>query len=126
MSSFNPQEEITCSSLPSLKYPYLQRILPPILVIGGIRYGTLQKKFTVEAAHWLPNLPSGHKCGRLHGHSFHIQIYVRGPLDPHLGWVMEFAEIKTAERVRNGLRSLPGFCLWFPAAGRLRRGSRLL
>jgi 6-pyruvoyltetrahydropterin/6-carboxytetrahydropterin synthase len=54
------------------------------------------KEFTIEAAHWLPNVPTGHKCGRLHGHSFHLQIYVRGPLDPHLGWVTDFAEIKTA------------------------------
>jgi 6-pyruvoyltetrahydropterin/6-carboxytetrahydropterin synthase len=54
------------------------------------------KEFTIEAAHWLPNLPEGHKCRRLHGHSFHISIHVSGPVDPQLGWVMDFAEIKTA------------------------------
>lgn len=54
------------------------------------------KEFAIEAAHWLPNVPAGHKCGRMHGHSFHIAIHVRGPLDPHLGWVIDFAEIKTA------------------------------
>ncbi len=54
------------------------------------------KEFTIESAHWLPNVPAGHKCGRLHGHSFHIEIHVSGPLDPHLGWVIDFAEIKSA------------------------------
>jgi 6-pyruvoyltetrahydropterin/6-carboxytetrahydropterin synthase len=54
------------------------------------------KEFSIEAAHWLPNVPEGHKYRRLHGHSFHVAIHVRGPLDPHLGWVMDFAEIKTA------------------------------
>jgi 6-pyruvoyltetrahydropterin/6-carboxytetrahydropterin synthase len=54
------------------------------------------KEFTIEAAHWLPNVPAGHKCRRLHGHSFRIAIHVRGPLDPHLGWVVDFADIKTA------------------------------
>ncbi|MCA2994342.1 MAG: 6-carboxytetrahydropterin synthase QueD [Gemmatimonas sp.] len=56
----------------------------------------LYKQFTVEAAHRLPNVPPGHKCARLHGHSFGIELRVRGPLDPALGWVMDFAEIKTA------------------------------
>ncbi len=54
------------------------------------------KEFTIEAAHFLPNLPEGHKCRRLHGHSFRIGIHVRGPIDPHVGWVMDFAEIRGA------------------------------
>ncbi len=54
------------------------------------------KAFTIEAAHWLPNVPAGHKCGRMHGHSFRIEIHVSGPLDPHLGWVIDFADIKAA------------------------------
>lgn len=56
------------------------------------------KEFTIEAAHWLPNVPEGHKCRRMHGHSFHIQVSVRGPVDPRLGWVMDFADIKAAWR----------------------------
>ena len=54
------------------------------------------KQFSIEAAHWLPNVPPGHKCARMHGHSFQIQVHVRAPVDPHLGWVMDFAEIKAA------------------------------
>jgi 6-pyruvoyltetrahydropterin/6-carboxytetrahydropterin synthase len=54
------------------------------------------KEFTIEAAHWLPQVPEGHKCRRLHGHSFHIAVHVAGSVDEHLGWVMDFAEIKAA------------------------------
>ena len=54
------------------------------------------KEFSIESAHWLPKVPAGHKCGRMHGHSFRIAIHVRGPLDPHLGWVLDFADIKAA------------------------------
>ncbi|HEY0928792.1 MAG TPA: 6-carboxytetrahydropterin synthase QueD [Gemmatimonas sp.] len=56
----------------------------------------IHKQFTVEAAHRLPHVPEGHKCARLHGHSFGIELRVRGPLDPTLGWVMDFADIKAA------------------------------
>src|SRR5688572_31280922 len=52
------------------------------------------KVFTIEAAHRLPNVPAGHKCARLHGHSFRIELHVSGDLDPHTGWVMDFADIK--------------------------------
>lgn len=56
------------------------------------------KEFSIEAAHWLPNVPEGHKCRRLHGHSFRIEICVEGPLDETLGWVMDFADLKEAFR----------------------------
>jgi 6-pyruvoyltetrahydropterin/6-carboxytetrahydropterin synthase len=56
----------------------------------------LFKTFQIEAAHRLPNVPAGHKCARLHGHSFRIEVHVRGPVDPELGWVMDFADIKRA------------------------------
>jgi 6-pyruvoyltetrahydropterin/6-carboxytetrahydropterin synthase len=54
------------------------------------------KEFDFEAAHRLPNVPPGHKCGRLHGHSFRVAIYVSGEVDPRTGWVIDFAEIKAA------------------------------
>lgn len=52
------------------------------------------KIFTLEAAHRLPNVPDGHKCSRLHGHSFRVELHINGPVDPHSGWVMDFAEVK--------------------------------
>jgi 6-pyruvoyltetrahydropterin/6-carboxytetrahydropterin synthase len=54
------------------------------------------KEFRIEAAHRLPNVPERHKCARLHGHSFRIGIYISGPLDPELGWVTDFADLKAA------------------------------
>ena len=54
------------------------------------------KAFTIESAHRLPNVPAGHKCARLHGHSFRIELHVSGPIDPHFGWVLDFAEIKAS------------------------------
>jgi len=56
----------------------------------------ISKTFRIEAAHRLPNVPPGHKCARLHGHSFAIEVHVEGPLDPELGWVMDFADMKAA------------------------------
>jgi|ERR1039458_1117551 6-pyruvoyltetrahydropterin/6-carboxytetrahydropterin synthase len=56
------------------------------------------KVFTFEAAHKLPHVPEGHKCGRLHGHSFRVEVHVSGPVHDQLGWVIDFADIKTAFR----------------------------
>lgn len=54
------------------------------------------RDFTFEAAHRLPNLPDGHKCTRLHGHSFRVEVRVRGTIDPVSGMVIDFADIKAA------------------------------
>ena len=54
------------------------------------------KEFMVEAAHRLPNVHPGHKCGRLHGHSFKITVYITGRVDPQSGWIMDFADLKEA------------------------------
>src|SRR5437868_14035616 len=54
----------------------------------------LSKQFSFEAAHSLPNVPAGHKCARLHGHSFRVEVTVKGPVDPQTGWLMDFAELK--------------------------------
>ena len=57
---------------------------------------TLFKDFTFEAAHRLPHVPEGHKCGRLHGHSFMVRLEITGEVDPHTGWIIDFAELKAA------------------------------
>ncbi len=56
----------------------------------------LRRTFQFEAAHRLPHVPTGHKCARLHGHSFQVEIAVEGPVDPQMGWVMDYADIKAA------------------------------
>ncbi|MER5325490.1 6-carboxytetrahydropterin synthase QueD [Streptosporangium roseum] len=54
------------------------------------------REFTFEAAHRLPNVSPGHKCARLHGHSYRVEVHVRGEVDPATGWLMDFAELKAA------------------------------
>lgn len=54
------------------------------------------KEFNFEAAHRLPNVPEGHKCARLHGHSFSVRLTVSGPVGKESGWVMDFATIGEA------------------------------
>ena len=56
----------------------------------------LRKTFQFEAAHLLPRLPKSHKCRRLHGHSFKVEVAVAGPCHPKLGWVMDYAGIAEA------------------------------
>ncbi len=56
----------------------------------------ISKTFALEAAHRLPHVPKGHKCERLHGHSFQVTVHVRGDVDPHFGWIVDFAEITRA------------------------------
>jgi 6-pyruvoyltetrahydropterin/6-carboxytetrahydropterin synthase len=73
----------------------------------------IYKEFTLEAAHRLPRVPEGHKCGRLHGHSFKVAVHVAGPLDEH-GFVMDYARIAEAfeplheELDHNYLNEVPG------------------
>lgn len=55
-------------------------------------------EFNFEAAHRLPNVPEGHKCARLHGHSYRIEVHVEGRVDPTSGMVMDFADVKAAYR----------------------------
>lgn len=54
------------------------------------------KVFHIEAAHRLSNLPSSHKCSRLHGHSFRVEIHIRGEPQQDSGWIMDFADLKQA------------------------------
>ena len=54
------------------------------------------KVFRIEAAHRLPNVPAGHKCARLHGHSFAVELQVSGEPGTDSGWVMDFADVKSA------------------------------
>jgi 6-pyruvoyltetrahydropterin/6-carboxytetrahydropterin synthase len=54
----------------------------------------IYKEFHFEAAHRLPFVPEGHKCARLHGHSFLVRLSIRGDVDPATGWVLDFSDIK--------------------------------
>lgn len=56
------------------------------------------REFTFEAAHRLPHVPKGHKCARLHGHSYRVELRVQGTVGADTGWVMDFADLKEAFR----------------------------
>ncbi len=52
------------------------------------------KQFTFDSAHFLPNVPEGHKCKEIHGHTYHLTVYLDGDLDEKLGWVIDFTDVK--------------------------------
>lgn len=53
----------------------------------------IYKQFTFDSAHFLPNVPAGHKCRAMHGHTYKLVIYVEGELQ-EAGWIIDFAEMK--------------------------------
>lgn len=55
----------------------------------------IAREFNFEAAHWLPNVPEGHKCGRMHGHSYRVIVTVKGSIGED-GMLLDFAVIKAA------------------------------
>ena len=69
----------------------------------------LTKQFRFEAAHYLPQFPEGHKCRRLHGHSFRIEVKVQGEVDPLTGIIIDFGDIKKV--VKPYINMLDHYCL---------------
>ncbi len=63
-----------------------------MLHIGRMRT-RLERSYRFEAAHYLPKVPPGHKCARMHGHSYQIEIAIEGDIDAERGWLIDFAEI---------------------------------
>lgn len=54
----------------------------------------ITQAFTFEAAHRLPNVPATHRCFRMHGHSYRIELTLDGPVDPATGFVIDFFEVE--------------------------------
>jgi 6-pyruvoyltetrahydropterin/6-carboxytetrahydropterin synthase len=54
----------------------------------------ISQAFTFEAAHFLPGVPSTHRCSRLHGHSYRVEVQLDGPVDPHTGFVVDFFDLE--------------------------------
>lgn len=54
----------------------------------------LRQQFQIESARFLPHLPEGHPCRRMHGHSFKIILTLQGDLNPKIGWVRDYHEIE--------------------------------
>lgn len=62
-----------------------------------------------DAAHFLPYVEETHKCRRLHGHTYLLKVYIRGEADNHMGWIMDFAEVKKI--VKQVVQKLDHFLL---------------
>ena len=52
------------------------------------------REFKFDAAHLLPNLTPGHRCSRMHGHTFRLIIHLEGDVGEKTGWVRDFGEIR--------------------------------
>lgn len=74
----------------------------------------LRRRYHFAAAHHLPKAPEGHKCRRLHGHSYEIEVAVRGEVDPETGWLLDYGDIDKqlkpvlAELDHRTLNDIPG------------------
>ena len=55
----------------------------------------IYKKFNIEAAHRLTNLPPEHKCSRVHGQTFQVELRVSGDVEEEYGWVHVFGDISS-------------------------------
>lgn len=56
---------------------------------------TIAKQFTFDAAHHLPMMPEGHKCRRMHGHTYGVELQLRG-LPGANGLFVDYEDIATA------------------------------
>lgn len=69
----------------------------------------ITKQFRFEAAHWLPSMPEGHKCRRMHGHSFVFDVNVLGDVEESTGVLMDFGDIKQV--VKPYVEMLDHWCI---------------
>lgn len=53
-------------------------------------------EYSIDAAHWLPNVPAGHKCGKMHGHRYEIRLEIAGAPGAETGWIVDYAEARTS------------------------------
>lgn len=56
----------------------------------------IYKTFTFDSAHYLPNVPQGHKCGRMHGHTYTLTVFISGNPEKSSGWIIDYGELKNS------------------------------
>ncbi|NMN58345.1 6-pyruvoyltetrahydropterin/6-carboxytetrahydropterin synthase [Xanthobacter sp. SG618] len=78
----------------------------PAALPGRVR---ITQGFTFEAAHFLPNVPETHRCRRMHGHSYRVDLALEGPVDPVTGFVVDFFDVENA--FGPLLKQLDHYCL---------------
>jgi 6-pyruvoyltetrahydropterin/6-carboxytetrahydropterin synthase len=65
---------------------------------GTLMLTTIAKSFDFDAAHRLDKLPPEHKCHRLHGHTYRVEVRLRGEPDRRGGMLVDYALIAEAWR----------------------------
>ena len=63
---------------------------------GVLPHVELVREYRFEAAHQLPKVAPGHRCARLHGHSYRVDVTVAGGVDEESGWVIDFYDMDRA------------------------------
>ncbi len=56
----------------------------------------ITQAFAFEAAHYLPNVSDSHRCRRMHGHSYRVELTLEGSIHPHTGFVVDFFDLEAA------------------------------
>ena len=56
------------------------------------------KSFTFDAAHCLSSLPPDHKCSRLHGHTYTVEVVLAAEILAPPGFVTDFGELRPLRR----------------------------
>ncbi|MEM1108653.1 MAG: 6-carboxytetrahydropterin synthase QueD [Planctomycetota bacterium] len=52
------------------------------------------RKFSFDASHQLFTMPEGHKCRRMHGHTYQCEIVCEGEVDPSVGFFLDYGDLK--------------------------------
>ncbi|MDI4656112.1 6-carboxytetrahydropterin synthase QueD [Xanthobacter autotrophicus] len=73
------------------------------------RRARITQGFTFEAAHFLPHVPETHRCRRMHGHSYRVDLTLEGPVDAVTGFVVDFFDVEAA--FGPLLKQLDHYCL---------------
>lgn len=55
----------------------------------------IYKIFTFDSAHYLPNVPQGHKCGGMHGHTYTLKVFISGSPGANSGWIIDYTDLKS-------------------------------
>lgn len=60
----------------------------------------IYKVFSFDSAHYLPFVPSGHKCGKMHGHTYQLKVFLEGEPGVETGWILDYTDLK------NGIKPI--------------------
>jgi 6-pyruvoyltetrahydropterin/6-carboxytetrahydropterin synthase len=68
-------------NVPGIEYVGVQSTGDTGADLDELNQAHIWRRYHFEAAHQLPNVPDGHKCGRMHGHGFMVTLHAKQSLD---------------------------------------------